>query len=61
MQADMGGGPLVPKTATPALSRRPSVLLHDLLKTNADEVVISARAIARVDLDPQFYLHMATG
>ena len=55
------GGPLIPKTATPAPSRRPSVLLHDLLTTNADEVDISARATARVDLDPQFYLHKASG
>ena len=50
-----------PKTATPALSRRPSVLLHDLLTTNADRVDIGARATARVDLDPQFYLHKASG
>ena len=58
LQAEGGGGPLVPKTATPAPSRLPSVLLHDLLKTNAaDEVDIGARATARVDLDPQFYLH----
>ena len=56
-----GGGPLDPKTATPAPSRRPSVLLHDLLTTNADGVDIGARATARVDRDPQFYLHKASG
>ena len=61
LQAQGGGGPLVPKTATPAPSRRSSALLHDLLKTNADEVDIGARATARVDLDPQFYLHKASG
>ena len=36
LQAEGGGGPLAPKTATPAPSRRPPVLLHDLLTTNAD-------------------------
>ena len=62
LQAEGGGGPLAPKTATPAPSRRPSgVLLHDLLTTNADGVDIGARATARVDLDPQFYLHKASG
>ena len=61
LQAEGGGGPLVPKTATPAPSRRSSVLLHDLLTTNADGVDIGARATARVDLDPQFYLHKASG
>ena len=62
MQAEGGRGPLAPKTATPAPSRRPSVLLvHDLLTTNADGVDIGARATARVDLDPQFYLHKASG
>ena len=62
LQAEGGGGPLVPKTATPAPSRRPSVLLHDLLTTNADGVDIGARATAaRVDLDPQFCLHKASG
>ena len=54
LQAEGGGGPLAPKTATPAPSRRLSVLLHDLLTTNADGVDIGARATARVDLDPQF-------
>ena len=53
LQAQGGGGPLVPKTATPAPTRRSSALLHDLLTTNADEVDIGARATARVDLDPQ--------
>ena len=57
LQAEGGGGPLVPKTATPAPSRRSSVLLHDLLTTSTDRVDISARA----DLDPQFYLHKASG
>ena len=61
LQAEGGGGPLAPKTATPAPSRHPSVLLHDLLTTNADGVDIGARATARVDLDPQFYLHKASG
>ncbi len=61
LQAEGGGGPLAPKTATPAPSRRPSVLLHDLLTTSADGVDIGARATARVDLDPQFYLHKASG
>ena len=61
LQAEGGGGPLAPRTATPALSRRPSVLLHDLLTTNADGVDIGARATATVDLDPQFYLHKASG
>ena len=57
-----GGGPLVPKTATHAPSRRPSVLLHDpLLATNADGVDIGAGATARVDPDPRFYLHKASG
>ena len=37
------------------------MLLHDLLTTNADGVDIGARATARVDLDPQFYLHEASG
>ena len=36
LQAEGVAGPLVPKTATLAPSRRPSVLLHDLLITNAD-------------------------
>ena len=36
LQVQGGGGPLVPQTATSAPSRRPSVLLHDLLTTNAD-------------------------
>ena len=54
--ADGSSGPLAPKTATRAPSRRLSALLHDLpLKTNAN-VDISARAIARVHLDSQFYL-----
>ena len=62
LQAKAGdGGPLDPKTATPAPSRRPSVLLYDLLTTNADGVDIGARATARVDLDSQFYLHKALG
>ena len=62
LQAERGGGPLVPKTATPAPSRRPSVLLHDpLLTTNADGVDIGARATARVDLDRRFYNHKASG
>ena len=52
LQAEGGGGPLAPKTATPVPSQRLSVLLHDLLKTNADEVGTGARATARVDLDP---------
>ena len=60
LQAEGGGGPLAPQTATPAPSRRPSVLLHDLLTTNADGVDIGARATARVDLDLQFYLHKAS-
>ena len=37
------------------------MLLHDLLKTNAEGVDIGARATARVDLDPRFYLHKASG
>ena len=57
LQAEGGGGPLAPKTATPA----PSLPLHNLLTTNADGVDIGARATARVDLDPQFYLHKASG
>ena len=61
LQAEGGGGPLAPKTATPAPPRRPSVLLHDLLTTNADGLDTGARATARVDLDPQFYLHKASG
>ena len=61
LQAEGGGGPLAPKTAISTSSRRPSVLLHDLLTTNADGVNIGARATARVDLDPQFYLHKASG
>ena len=61
LQAEVGGGPLAPKTATPAPSRRPSVLLHDMPTTNADGVDIGARATARVDLDPQYYLHKASG
>ena len=61
LQAEGRGGPLAPKTATPAPSRRPSVPLHDLLTTNADGVDIGARATARVDLGPQFYLHKASG
>ena len=61
LQAEGGGGPLAPKTATPAPSRRPSVLLHDLLTTSADGVDIGARATARVNLNPQFYLHKALG
>ena len=60
-QAEGGRGPLDPKTATPAPSRSPSVFLHDLLTTNAAGVDIGARATARVDLDPQFYLHKASG
>ena len=32
LQAEGGGGPLAPKTATPAPSRLPSMLLHDLLQ-----------------------------
>ena len=44
LQAEGRGGPLIHKTATPAPSRRPSMLLHDLLTTNADEVDIGARA-----------------
>ena len=55
LQAEGGGGPLTPKTATPAPS------LHNLLTTNADGVDIGARATARVDLDHQFYLHKASG
>ena len=47
LQAEGGGGPLAPKTATPAPSWCPSVLLHDMLKTNADEVDISARGTVR--------------
>ena len=54
LQADRGGGPFTPKTATPAPSQRLSMLPHDLLKMNADEVDIGARATARVDLDPHF-------
>ena len=54
LQADRSGGPFTPKTATPAPSQRLSMLLHDLLKMNADEVDIGARATARVDLDPHF-------
>ena len=61
LQAEGGGGPLVPKTATPAPSRSPSVLLHDLLTTDADGVDIGARATARIYLDPQFYLHKSSG
>jgi len=57
----VAGHSVAPKTATPAPSRRPSVLLHDLLTTNADGVAIGARATARVDMDPQFYLHKASG
>ena len=45
LQAEGGDGPLAPKTATPAPSRRPSVLLHDLLTTNADGVDIAFRAL----------------
>ena len=37
------------------------MLLHDLLTTNADGVDIGAGATARVDLNPQFYLHKASG
>ena len=37
------------------------MLLHNLLKTNADEVDTSERATAKVDLDPQFYLQNASG
>ena len=61
LQANRGGGPFTPKTATPAPSQRLSMLLHDLLKMNADKVDISARATARVDLDPHFYLQNASG
>ena len=43
LQAEGGGGPVVPKTATPAPSRRTSVFLHDLLTTNADEVDIACQ------------------
>ena len=64
LQAEGGGGPLVPKTATPAPSRRPSVLLHDLLKTNAADDGGGHRCqgrTSRLDLDPQFYLQNVSG
>ena len=53
LQADRGGRLLAPKTATPAPSQHPSALLCDLLKTNADDVDIGARATSKVDLKPQ--------
>ena len=64
LQAEGGGGgwratrPQNCHTCTVPTSVR---VLHDLLTTNADGVDIGARATARADLDPQFYLHKASG
>jgi len=56
--ADASSGTFVPKTA--AQSQAPSALLKDLLKTIADGVDISARATARIDLDPRYCLQNAS-
>ena len=55
--ADASGGT---KTAAPTQAQAPSALLQDLLKTIADGVDISARATARIDLDPHCCLQNAS-
>jgi len=55
--ADARGGTLVPKTAAPTQAQ---ALLQDLLETIADGVDISARATARIDLDPHCCLQNAS-